>query len=202
MILLQCRGLRYRPGESAVLDGVSLAVGTGERVGLVGTNGCGKSSLLRILAGELAPDDGEVVRRRGLRLGLVSQFLPESLASHTLVEVVRHGDGTASHVAEALLTRLGFAAAETGKRAGELSGGEVNRLLLARAVAAEPDLVLLDEPTNHLDVETVVLFQRFLLEHLSGMAFVLVSHDRALLDSLTERTVVLRGGASRSFELP
>ena len=199
MSLLQCRELRYSPGSAEVLAGVSFAVDQGQRVGLVGTNGCGKSSLLRILGGELEPDSGEVVTRRGASITLVSQFLPEALRAQTVQRVVEDAAREA-HRANELLTRLDFTVAQRGQTAGSLSGGEVNRMLLARAVAAEPDLILLDEPTNHLDVETVVAFQRFVTEYVRK-AFLLVSHDRALLDALTERTVFLRGGEAHAFDL-
>ncbi|MDD9968612.1 MAG: ABC-F family ATP-binding cassette domain-containing protein [Myxococcales bacterium] len=199
MTLLQCRDLRYSPGSAEVLCGVSFAIDQGQRVGLVGTNGCGKSSLLRMLGGELSPDAGAVVRRRGLTVALVSQFLPGEVRDRTVQQAVQDAAHEA-HQADELLTRLDFTQAQRAQRAGSLSGGEVNRMLLARAVAADPDLILLDEPTNHLDVDAVVAFQHFVTEYVRK-AFVLVSHDRALLDALTERTVFLRGGRAHTFEL-
>jgi ATPase subunit of ABC transporter with duplicated ATPase domains len=197
--LLQCRGLGYSVGTRSVLTDITLSVEREERVGLVGTNGSGKSTLLGLLAGTLVADRGERLQKKGLKLELVSQFLPPELRARQAFELVLER-AEAEHEARALLTRLGFDEATWSLRAEQLSGGWVNRLMLARAAASAPDLILLDEPTNHLDVESVVYVERFLTEELRS-AFIVVSHDRELLDSLTERTLFLREGRIHGFAL-
>ncbi len=200
MSLLAVQNLSYRHGSAPLLDGVDFHVARGDRVGLVGTNGCGKSTLMALLAGVLTPEEGEVVYARGCRVRLVEQFLPRQLRGTRALDVVAQ-EAPEPYVAEELLTRLGFDAALLDREAAKLSGGWINRLLLARAVASDPDVLLLDEPTNHMDVQTVVRFQEFLARRVRA-AVVLISHDRELLDAVTTRTVFLRGGAARAFDLP
>lgn len=199
MSLISVQNLSYRHGSAPLLEGVDFHVSAGDRVGLVGTNGCGKSTLMALLAGDLEPESGDVVFSRGCRVRLVEQFLPDSVRDTPALEVVTAA-APEPYIAEELLTRLGFDATLLGREAGKLSGGWINRLLLARAVAAEPDVLLLDEPTNHMDVQTVVRFQEFLRKRVRA-AVVLISHDRELLDAVTTRTVFLRGGVARSFDL-
>jgi ATP-binding cassette, subfamily F, member 3 len=200
MSLLAVQSLSFRHGSAPLLEGIDFHVASGDRVGLVGTNGCGKSTLMAILSGTLEPEDGEVIYARGCRVRLVEQFLPESLRDTKALDVVAE-EAPELHVAEELLTRLGFDHALLDREASKLSGGWINRLLLARAVASDPDVLLLDEPTNHMDVQTVVRFQDFLARRVRA-AVVLISHDRELLDAVTTRTVFLRGGESRAFDLP
>ena len=197
MSLIYCQDIHYSPSSLPVLRGVTFGVEVGDRIGLVGTNGCGKSTLLRLLAGDVAPDEGEIVRRRGVEVRLVEQFLPEGLRGVTARDAVLE-ETPDVYRAEALLSRLGFTEELMGRACGKLSGGWINRILLARAAAAEPDVLLLDEPTNHMDTGAILVFQAF-MERLNT-TFVMVSHDRALLDRLTTRTVFVRGGEARCFD--
>jgi ABC transport system ATP-binding/permease protein len=196
-------------GEHPLLDAAQLAIEAGERLGLIGRNGTGKSTLLGVLAGRIALDDGQVQRREGLRLGLVEQEpeLPaaDTLLSSLLKRATLHRAGTDAAVVderehwrlesrlEEFLHRFGLAAdkAPTG-----CSGGERKRAALALALALQPDLLLLDEPTNHLDIEGI--------ERLEGLlskvpACVVITHDRAFLDRVTTRIVELDRGALRSY---
>lgn len=202
MSLIQCLDLHYTAGTKPIFSGLDFTLSAGEKVGLCGHNGCGKSSLLRLIAGQAQPDDGQVQKRRGLRLAYVEQFLPEALADATLLDAVAAvaPDGEA-YRAPALLAQLRFRPEEHGFAVGRLSGGQQNRLMLARALMSEPELVLFDEPSNHLDIATLHMLQRFLREELR-CAFVLVSHDRALLDAVTTRTLILRDGKGHAFDLP
>jgi len=202
--LLSARGLTQHAGDRILFSGLDLTLEDGARLGLVGHNGSGKTTLLGLLAGEREPDGGEVVRRRGAIVGRVEQFLAADLAERgageavlaALPEARRHE----TWVAEAMLAELGFRGQETGYTAGQLSGGQQNRLMLARALVAEPDLLLLDEPTNHLDVATLTVFERVLTSFRGSL--LLVSHDRTFLDAVTRSTLFLRDGRLYRFDLP
>jgi ABC transport system ATP-binding/permease protein len=182
-----------------LLDGVSLGVSAGDRVGVVGRNGAGKSTLLALLAGRVAPDSGRVAMAAGLRLG----YLPQGdQLTGTVGEIVFPGI-TASTPWEAnprtraimteLLSGMGLDAP-----AGQLSGGERRRVALASLLVAERDVLLLDEPTNHLDIEAIDWLGRHLRER--GTAVVVVSHDRWLLDTVCERTWDVDRGQVHSAE--
>jgi ATP-binding cassette, subfamily F, member 3 len=200
-LLLQVRELCHAAGERSLFSGLELSIQGGDRVGLVGHNGCGKSTLLNLLAGEALPDSGEIQSRRGLRLGRVEQFLPQSLATVSAVDAVAAcAPPEERWRAEIVLGEFGFADAALQIPVGALSGGQQNRLMFARALMGEPELLLLDEPTNHLDLATLVVFEQ-VLGAFNG-AFVLVSHDRAFLDAVTRETLFLRDERLYRFTMP
>jgi ATP-binding cassette, subfamily F, member 3 len=201
--LLQARDVTHGVGERSLFSDLEFTVSVGSRVGLVGHNGCGKSTLLDFLANARAADAGEIIYKRGLKVGRVEQFLPEAAARRSVVDAVL--EGLAEHNderwrAEALLGELGIDSAAFDLQAGDLSGGQQNRLMFARAVVTEPDLLLLDEPTNHLDLATMRVFESYLNAYRG--AFVLVSHDRAFLDAVATTTWFLRDGRLWCFDLP
>lgn len=193
MSLVSCQDLSFAHGSEPLFDGLVLSVDPSDRVGLVGANGCGKSTLLAILAGIVTPDSGKVVRRRDVAIEHVPQFVPEALKARTIADVV--GENARSEEGRSqvprILDELGFEPAGWDRTVDVLSGGWKNRLLLARALAGEPDLLLLDEPTNHMDLQGLLFFEHFLNTSVR-CAVVLVSHDRTLLDACTSRTVFLR----------
>jgi len=190
-MLLQAKDVAVSRGSNELFSDLDLVVADGDRLGLVGHNGSGKSTLLRVLAGDLVPDRGEIIRRRGLHLAAVEQFLPETLTRVSLRQAVAEKvPPDEAWRAEAKLSELGFAAEVLDQPAGDFSGGQQNRLMLARALVAEPELLLLDEPTNHLDLETLLAFES-ILGSFAG-ALVLVSHDRDFLDAVTNATYLLR----------
>jgi ABC transport system ATP-binding/permease protein len=169
-------------GPRVLLDGVSIGVAEGERIGIVGRNGAGKSTLLSLLAGTAEPDSGRIARMTGLRAG----YLPQSDELSGTVERIAFGDRAwereprARSVAQELLSGISLEA-----DARRLSGGERRRVALASLLAAERDILLLDEPTNHLDIEAIDWLGRHLAER--GCAVVVVSHDRWLLDTVCEQ---------------
>ena len=176
----------------------------GERIGLSGGNGSGKSSLLAVIAGRARLDGGELRRRDGLRVALVEQepelppaaSLRESLVARGALESIR--DERERWRAEARLTEHLHRFGIDGELApGEASGGEKKRAALALAFALEPDLVLLDEPTNHLDIDGIALLEQALAK---GPAAIVVSHDRWFLDRFATRIVELDRGVLRSYE--
>ncbi|MEM7219248.1 MAG: ABC-F family ATP-binding cassette domain-containing protein [Pseudomonadota bacterium] len=198
--LLQANKIGHSVAGRELFRGLDLAVARGDRIGLVGHNGAGKTTLLDLLEGVVEPDSGVITRLRGLTVGRVAQFLPPELASLPMLEVVaQQVPAQESWRAQSVLAELGIDESHFAVRAEALSGGQVNRLLLARALVSRPELLLLDEPTNHLDLATLNLFEGALASF-SG-AIVLVSHDRAFLDGLSTSTVYLRDQRAYRFEL-
>jgi ABC transport system ATP-binding/permease protein len=194
-------GSRQHP----LLDHVTWRLGPGDRVGIAGINGSGKTSLLRVLAGEAAPGlraDGTIVRGKTVRLAHLSQELaeldPDQRVREAVEEIrlrVRVGDRELS--AGQLLERLGFTAERQWTKVGDLSGGERRRVQLLRLLMAEPNVLLLDEPTNDLDIETLTEVED-LLDGWPG-TLVVVSHDRYFLERVTEHVVALLGDGKLAF---
>ncbi|MDQ6688855.1 MAG: ATP-binding cassette domain-containing protein [Actinomycetota bacterium] len=185
-------------GERQLLSHATWRLGPGARVGLVGVNGAGKTSVLELLTGELAPSAGRVRRGRTVSLAHLTQSAdvvtdPDARVLST-VESVRRVARTAAGMdvsASALLERFGFAGKSLTGRVGDLSGGERRRLQLLRLLMAEPNVLLLDEPTNDLDIETLTVLEDF-LDSWPG-TLVVVSHDRYFLERVTDSTWALLG---------
>jgi ABC transport system ATP-binding/permease protein len=221
-------------GHAPLLDQIALQIEPGERVSIIGRNGTGKSTLLRIIGGEQPPDDGRAWVSPGVRVASLAQDVPLS-SRRPVFDVVADGLGdigdlvalyhhTAVAVAEqdtpALLEKLGRLQHELEERDGwrveqrvelvlsrlnlpadaiveTLSGGWRRRVLLARALVAEPDLLLLDEPTNHLDLDTIIWLETFLIEYSGTIVF--VTHDRAFLQRVATRIVEIDRGHLASW---
>jgi ATP-binding cassette subfamily F protein uup len=196
-------------GELPLLDEAQLTVLAGERLGLIGRNGTGKSTLLSVLAGNTPLDGGELQRREGLRLTLVEQepqlppgeTLQDSLLLRATAYAVR-SDGAPAEEREhwrlesrleEFLHRFGLTGITSPS---SCSGGERKRAALALAFALQPDLLLLDEPTNHLDIEAIERLEELLLK---VPAAIVVTHDRAFLDRVTTRIIELDRGVLRSY---
>ena len=203
--LIQVRDLQLSRGDRQLFTDLELSIAAGDRIGLVGHNGCGKSSLLSLLARREAPDAGHVEHANRLALAVVEQFLPDAIAAlsarDAVLSALPAGERDERYRAEVLLAELGLGDTHLDTPAADLSGGQQNRLMLARAMIGEPDLLLLDEPTNHLDLGTLHVFERFLLAR-PRLAWLLISHDRRFLDQVTKRTLFLRDGRIASFDLP
>ena len=184
MILIDAEGLSAsRPGRPLFAD-VSLTLSTGDRLGVVGLNGCGKSTLFRLLSGENEPEKGVVRRGRGARIGVLPQLpvLPEG----TVRDAVGGG-----WQGEAMLDKLGMGDMSDADTR-ELSGGQLKRVALARLLAGEWDCLILDEPTNHLDLDAIGFLEETLARFPGGLA--LVTHDRHVLDRVTNRVLEIDRG--------
>jgi ATP-binding cassette subfamily F protein uup len=167
-----------------LFEDVSITLSTGDRLGVVGLNGCGKSTLFRILSGELRPDAGVVRTGRGARIGVLPQ-LPV-LPNGTVRDAVGGG-----WQGEAMLDKLGMGdMVEADTR--ELSGGQLKRVALARLLAGEWDCLILDEPTNHLDLDAIGFLEETLARFPGGLA--IVTHDRHVLDRVTNRVLEIDRG--------
>ncbi len=183
-----------RPDRPLFVD-VSVTVSTGDRLGIVGINGTGKSTLLRVLGGMITPESGQVVPGSGVRVSMLDQDAP--LPKGTVREAVTQVPGTEVWEAESVLTRLGMGG-HFDRDTANLSGGETKRVSLAKALVEPSDLLILDEPTNHLDVDGIEWLEQQLMAYRGGL--ILVSHDRHLLDRVTTRMLELDRGKAYVHE--
>src|SRR5476651_1986590 len=189
-------------GHLPLLDDVAMQIDARERVSVIGRNGTGKSTLLKILSGETPPDTGTVWRQPSLRIARLEQDVPLS-AHRSVFDVVAEGHThhleedeawLREHHVELILSRLELPADAI---VDTLSGGWRRRVLLARALVGQPDLLLLDEPTNHLDIEAIQWLESFLAEYEGAVMF--VTHDRSFLQRLATRIIELDRGQLTSW---
>ncbi|MDQ8190217.1 ABC-F family ATP-binding cassette domain-containing protein [Roseibacillus persicicus] len=224
-MLLSANELTLSYGHQNLLDGVTLAVEAGEKVGMVGRNGCGKTSLLKILSRESEPDTGDIALRRELRVGYLPQEFEldpnltvlENITTGVadLAEAITRyeaGDGTESELADLLhlidhadgwnldlrikTTAEALGAPPLDSPITSLSGGEKRRVALCRALVRQPDLLLLDEPTNHLDAESISWLESTLRSFTGAVIF--VTHDRYFLDTIATRIIEIDNGKAYS----
>ncbi|REH40443.1 ATP-binding cassette subfamily F protein uup [Paraperlucidibaca baekdonensis] len=205
MALLSLRDVSIAFGGPALLSKVSFSLDRGERVCVIGRNGEGKSTLLKIIAGELTQDSGEIMRTQGSRIASMRQEVPQGWTG-TVEDIVNGGfddlpEGDAALEdweiqirMNKITTRLNL---DPYADFNSLSGGRKRRVLLARALVTEPDILLLDEPTNHLDVRSISWIEDFLLGWNGTLLF--ISHDRRFLGNLATRLVEVDRGQLRSY---
>ncbi len=233
MSLISVRNVRLAFGGPPVLEDVSLQVRPGERICLLGRNGVGKSTLLKLLAGQYQPDTGVIEFRQGLQVTALPQQIPQGM-NGSVFDVVLQGFGSLgddlcrfqglsrelesgrdgileelNRVQQAIEEKGGWKVQQRIEQVlshlkldadaavGTLSGGVLRRVLLARALAREPDVLLLDEPTNHLDIESILWLEEFLRR--GNLTLIFVTHDREFLRALATRIVELDRGRLFDF---
>jgi ATP-binding cassette subfamily F protein uup len=195
-LVVEARGVSFSRGERRIVTDFTTTITRGDRVGLIGPNGSGKTTLIRLLLGELAPDSGSIRLGTGLELAYFDQLREQLDDDRSVFDSVADGadfvevGGGRQHV-HGYLERFLFPPDRARTPVRALSGGERNRLLLARLFTRTFNLLVLDEPTNDLDIETLDLLEELLLEF-SGTLLV-VSHDRAFLDNVVTSTLVFEG---------
>ena len=243
MTVLGANGVSVSFGTRTVLDGVTFSLNENDKLGVIGVNGCGKTTLFRVLTGEIAPDAGRVFLAGDKTVGLVRQdsafstearagetaldfmlgAFPELLAAEArltaLEQKMREEPENTAHAADytreqaafgqnggltfraraaSMLLKMGLDAKEANLPLSSLSGGQRTRAALARRLCREPDILLLDEPTNHLDLDTVAYLENY-IENYRGCVLV-ISHDRAFLDRVTNKTLVLEYGKATLYK--
>ncbi|WP_104402382.1 ABC-F family ATP-binding cassette domain-containing protein [Vibrio penaeicida] len=200
--LLSAQTLTIEQPSSTLFEAISFTLQKGNKIGLIGHNGCGKSSLLAVLSGKSDSHTGSVTKAYSCVIASVEQHLPAAVEHASLIDALAEQlpEPDERWRVEALLAEFGFNESQWQQLASSLSGGQHMKLLLARALITQPDLLLLDEPSNHLDLPTLLWLERFLKEWRGS--FVLVSHDQTLLDSVTNTTWIMRDKGLYSFDLP
>jgi len=196
--VVELTGVGVELGGNPILAGVDLTVLRGERVGVVGENGAGKSVLLRVLAAELEPDEGERKSGPSIRFGRLAQDRRPDNPKATPLQLVRHTAPISEGEAVSRLMKFLFSYEQVRRPLDSLSGGEWTRLQLLLLMLEGANCLLLDEPTNHLDIESVEMLEAS-LESFEGTA-IFVSHDRYFLDRIADRILEVSDGGVRSYE--
>jgi ABC transport system ATP-binding/permease protein len=195
-LVADLRRVRFLYGDRVIIHGLSTTVLRGDRIGIIGPNGCGKSTLLKLIVGEIVPTSGEVVMGTRLKLAYFDQHRRELNPEKTVRENMTDGSdyvtvqGRSRHVIGYLKDFL-FPPQRIDSPVQALSGGERNRLLLAKIFTQSANMLVLDEPTNDLDVETLELLEELLADYQGTL--LLVSHDRTFLDNVVTSTLVFEG---------
>jgi len=226
-VILSALELEVHYGEQVVLDKASLSVHDGDRIGLVGRNGAGKSTFLKVISGVIVSDSGKIAKKKDLVIGFLSQefTLDETKTVHEnildgavrIIELIHQyenlpHDSMQRHILEEKISLLdgwnlerkidllinSLHAPEPGRVVVTLSGGEKRRVALSRALISQPDLLILDEPTNHLDTDSIEWIEDFLSNYKGTCIF--VTHDRYFLDSIANRIVELSSGVFFSHQ--
>ena len=202
--MLQVSNLDKSYGQQVLFDKVSFNINSGERVGLVGRNGHGKTTLFRLILGQEHQDSGVIGIPAGYRIGHLSQHI--SLSENTVLKeaclslLPREDHKDESYKAESILMGLGFSAEDLGIDPMRLSGGFQVRLNLAKVLVSDPDLLLLDEPTNYLDIVSLRWLSRFLCAWKKEL--VIITHDRSFMDSITTHTMAIHRCGIRKIAGP
>jgi ATP-binding cassette subfamily F protein 3 len=183
--------------QGAVLAGVNLLLRHGERAGLIGANGAGKSVLLKIIIGQMRADAGEAKIGPSVKMGYYAQEHETLDFNQTLIDAVRRAHPFSEQAAVAFLKRYLFPYQQTTQKIGSLSGGERSRLQLALLVLSGVNFLLLDEPTNNLDIASAEVLENA-LDEFEGTVLV-ISHDRYFLDRTVSRIVELEGGVLTEY---
>ena len=182
-------------GDKMIFEDASFGIQEGDKIGIVGINGTGKTTLLRMVRGEENPDEGQIIRQSGKKLAYLSQN-PEYMPGQTVEEYAMDGNPDTDWKVQSILNQLGIL--DYSMKMGDLSGGQRRRAAMAKALAGDFDLLLLDEPTNHLDEDMIQWLEGYLQE-LKGTVL-MVTHDRYFLDKVTNRILEISHGKLYSYD--
>ena len=182
-------------GEKTVFDDASFGIQQGDKIGIVGINGVGKSTVLRMIAGEEVPDSGQIIRQNGLKLAYMPQN-PELPEEKDIRSWAFDGNDVEAWQVESNLTELGIT--DFDEKIGHLSGGQKRRVVLAKVLAADFDVLLMDEPTNHLDGEMIIWLEEYLRAYRGTL--VMVTHDRYFLDRVSSRILEISHGKMYGYD--
>ena len=182
-------------GEKVIFRDASFGIQEGDKVGIIGINGTGKSTLLKMIAGEEEPDSGQIIRQNGIRIAYLPQN-PAFPAGATVASYALEGNSDTDWIVQSNLTKLGIT--EYEKKIEHLSGGQKRRTALAKTLAGEFDVLILDEPTNHLDEEMISWLEDYLRSYRG--VILMVTHDRYFLDRVSNRILEISHGAMYSYQ--
>jgi len=204
--LLQVIDLSFSRSDTPLFEALNLTINKHDKIGLIGYNGVGKSTLLELIRGNLTLDAGEIRIPNRIQVGLVEQFVPKSLLSQRLIDAVvdvlpLEEQDTQVWRAERQLSNLGFSPAQAQLSVDRLSGGQQNLMLIARVMLLDPDVLLMDEPGNHMDISAQTQLAHY-LKFDCGCPFLMISHDQHLLDKVCTKTIFIRSKKAFQYELP
>ncbi|MBU6376360.1 MAG: ATP-binding cassette domain-containing protein, partial [Bdellovibrionales bacterium] len=191
-VLISAHELEKSFGAKALFKGLTFAIHQDERIGLIGPNGTGKSTLLRILSSQDSTDGGKLSFQRGLRIGYLEQvptFRPHSTIWSTIAEGAERANSLDERRVAEWISKLELDRFDPETPTERLSGGWRKRVALGRELVNDPELLLLDEPTNHLDVESILWLEQFLAR--ARLASLTITHDRAFLSQVANRIIEL-----------
>ena len=199
MNILNIEHISKTYGEKVIFDDVSCGIQEGEKVGIIGINGMGKTTLLRMIAGEEEPDEGQIIRQNGIKIAYLpqnSKFPKDATVLSYAFDGIEESDWTGKSEVKSVLNQLGITDHEA--KIEMLSGGQKKRVALAKTIATSFDVLLLDEPTNHLDNEMITWLEDYLRKY-KGV-IIMVTHDRYFLDKVTNRILEISRGSLYSYE--
>jgi len=200
MILLTAENIKKSYTEKPLITNVNLSIDSGDKIGLIGVNGTGKSTLLKIIAGVMEAEGGTITKSRDLHLAYLSQnpaYDPElTIEEQTAKYLEAAGGNTQQYECNTVLTKLDIT--DYSQKMGQLSGGQRKRVAMAAVLASESNLLILDEPTNHLDSEMIKWLENYLINY-KGAVF-MITHDRYFLDRVTNRIVEIENGVLYNYD--
>lgn len=182
--------------DKKILDNVSLTINEGDKIGVIGINGAGKSTFLKLIVDELEPSKGVIYRKSGLRIAYLPQHVELNPQKTVLEETTRLSQGVDEYEIASILNKLGLT--DHDACVGTLSGGELKRMVLASVLVAPSDLLILDEPTNHLDIPMIAWLEKYLIKY--NRAIILVTHDRYFLERVTKKILEIENGMLYLYE--
>ncbi|HQH50320.1 MAG TPA: ABC-F family ATP-binding cassette domain-containing protein, partial [Candidatus Cloacimonadota bacterium] len=199
-VVITLNNISKQIGSKVIFSGLNFGIHAQDKIGVVGVNGCGKTTLLRLLTGLTNPSTGEIILRKGIKIGYLMQDIPldeeQRLLEYIMPEQAVAAENEEEHRYKAILSMLGIDEYEKPLRL--LSGGQRRKADLARVLVQEPDVLILDEPTNHLDLDSIEWLQDYLAETKKTVIF--VTHDRYFLDAVCNRILELDHGQCYLYE--